>query len=135
MAPVDDGHPVAELIGLFHVVGGEEDGLAFSVELAQDLPHGNAALGIQPGGGFIEEQHRGPVHDGTGHHQPLGHAARKRQHRGVGPFGQAETRQKIVGLGLGHLHAHPEVPAVENEVLAHIERPVEGVGLRYNPDE
>ena len=57
-AVVDDGDPVAELVGLLHVVGGEQDRLAVGVELAEDLPQGDAALRVEPGGRLVEEQDR-----------------------------------------------------------------------------
>ena len=74
-ALVDDGDPVAELVGLLHVVRREEDRLPVDVELAEDLPQGDAALRVEAGGGLVEEQDRRPVHDRPGDHQPLGHAA------------------------------------------------------------
>ena len=101
LAVVDDGEAVAELVGLFHVVGGEQDGLAVAVQLAEDLPQGDAALGIEAGGGLVEEQDRRVVHHGPGHHEALGHAARQGQHRGLGPLAQAELLEQAVGLGPG----------------------------------
>ena len=78
---VDDRQPVAELVGLLHVVGGEEDRLALAVELAEHLPQREAALRVEPGGRLVEEHGRGPVHDRPRHHQALGHAARQRGDR------------------------------------------------------
>ena len=74
---VDDGDALAELIGLFHVVRGEQDRLPVGVEVVEDLPHGDAALRIEAGGGLVEEQHGRSMHDGAGDHQPLRHAARQ----------------------------------------------------------
>ena len=88
---VDDGQAVAELVGLLHVVRGEEDGLALAVQLAEDLPQREAALRIEPGGGLVEEEDRGAVHDRPRHHEALRHAARERGHRLLRPFGQAGT--------------------------------------------
>ena len=55
---VDDREPVAELVGLLHVVRGEEDGLAVGVQLAEDLPQRDAALRVEAGGGLVEEEDR-----------------------------------------------------------------------------
>ena len=55
---VDDRDPVAELVGLLHVVRGEEDRLALGVELAEDLPQRDAALRVEAGGRLVEEQDR-----------------------------------------------------------------------------
>ena len=84
-AVVDDRQAVAELVGLLHVVRGEEDGLAVVVELLEDLPQGDPALGVEAGGGLVEEEDRGPVHHRPGDHQALGHAAREGEHRGLRP--------------------------------------------------
>ena len=56
LAVVDDREPVAELVGLFHVVRGEEDGLAVAVQLAEDLPQRDATLRVEAGGRLVEEQ-------------------------------------------------------------------------------
>ena len=84
-------------IGFLHVVGGEQDGLSVSVEFAEDLPQRQPALGVEAGGWFVHEQHGGPVKDGPGHHEPLGHAPGKGVHRRLGPFGQMEPLQQLVG--------------------------------------
>ena len=57
-AVVHDREPVAELVGLLHVVRGEQDRLALVVQLAEDLPQGDAALRVEAGGGLVEEQDR-----------------------------------------------------------------------------
>ncbi len=44
---VDDGDPVAELVGLLHVVRGQQDRLPVDVELAEDLPQRDAALRVE----------------------------------------------------------------------------------------
>ncbi len=71
---IDDGDAIAELVGLLHVVRGEEDRLPVDVQLAEDLPQRDPALGIEASSGFIEEQHRRSVHHRSRHHEPLGHA-------------------------------------------------------------
>ena len=86
---VHDRHPVAELVGLLHVVRGQQDRLAVGVQLAEDLPQRDAALRVEAGGRLVEEQHLRPVHDRPRHHQALGHAARQRHHRRLRPVGQA----------------------------------------------
>jgi hypothetical protein len=132
---VDDGHPAAELVGLLHVVGGEEDGLALAVQLLHDLVEGQAALGVEAGGRLVEEEDVGLVHDRPGHHEPLGHAAGQREHRGVGEAVQLDAVDEAVGGGLGRLARHPEEPPVEDEVLLHGEAAVERVRLRDDADD
>ncbi len=117
LAVVDDREPVAELVGLLHVVRGEQDRLAVGVELAEDLPERDAALRVEAGGRLVEEEDRGSVHDRPRHHQPLRHAAREREHIGAAAVGEPELVEQAGGLGLRRLRAHPEEPAVEVEVL------------------
>jgi hypothetical protein len=45
---VHDGDPLAELVGLLHVVGGEQDGLAVAVQLAEQVPQREPALRVEP---------------------------------------------------------------------------------------
>jgi hypothetical protein len=90
-AVVHDRDAVAELVGLLHVVRGQQDRLARRVELAEDLPQREPALRVEAGGRLVEEQHGGPVQDRARHHEPLRHAAGQRVHRGLGPLGRAGT--------------------------------------------
>ena len=127
-AVVDDREPVAELVGLLHVVRGEEDRLAVGVELAEDLPQRDAALRVEAGGRLVEEQDRRAVHDRPGHHEPLRHAARQREHRRVGRGRRGGTARAVGRPRPSRSSAvHPEEAAVEVEVLAHVERAVERV--------
>ena len=50
--------------------------------------------GIEAGGRLVQEEHRGPVEDGAGHHQSLRHATGKRHDRGLGAVGQPELVQR-----------------------------------------
>ena len=54
-AVVEYGDLVGELVGLFEILGGEEDGDALGDELADDLPHRAATARVQAGGGLVEE--------------------------------------------------------------------------------
>ena len=120
-ALVDDRDPVAELVGLLHVVRREQDRLAVDVELAEDLPQRDAALRVEPGGRLVEEEDRRPVHHRPGDHQPLRHAARQRH--APAPSARSARRNcssSRVGLGLRRLGVHAEEPAVEVEVLPHV---------------
>ena len=135
LAVVHDRDPVAELVGLLHVVGGEQDGLAVVVELAQDLPEGQPALGVEAGGRFVHEQHGRPVEDRTGHHEALRHAARQGVHRRLGPAAEVELLEQLVGDLPALPGRHAEQPAVEVEVLPHGQGAVEGVLLGHDAFE
>ena len=73
---VDDGDALAEFVGLFHVVGGEDDGDAFLAEGFDGFPHGDAALRVKAGAGLVEEEDGGPVSDGAGDLDALLESAR-----------------------------------------------------------
>lgn len=93
LAMIHNGDLLAQLVGLIHVVGGEEDGLPGGVELAQDLPKRQPALRVEPGGGFIEHQDGWAVHDGPCDHEPLCHSSRERPDWCSRTFLEAELDQ------------------------------------------
>src|SRR5882672_5033553 len=64
LAVVHDGHAVAKKGGFFHVVGGEDHGGAPAFDLGDQLPQVSARLWIEAGGGLVEEDHHGFVHQG-----------------------------------------------------------------------
>ena len=82
LAVVDDGDAVAEFVGLFHVVGGEDDGDALFAQAADGVPHGDAALRVEAGAGFVEKEDLGAMGDGAGDLDALGEAAGEL--RGIG---------------------------------------------------
>ena len=56
-AMVDDGHLVRHPVGLFHIVGGEENrDLLVLVQAQNVIPDVVAGLGVQPHGGLVQEQ-------------------------------------------------------------------------------
>ena len=65
LAVVHDRHPVAQLVGFLHVVRGQHDGLPLGVEALEQIPQGQASLGVEPGGGLVEEENGRPVEDGA----------------------------------------------------------------------
>ena len=56
---VHDGDAAAELVGLVHIVRGEQDGEALRVERANAVPEKQARLRVQVVGRLIEEKHVG----------------------------------------------------------------------------
>jgi hypothetical protein len=74
---VDDADAVGELVGFLEVLRGEEDRHAeLVVEPPHLLPHAGAADGIESGGGLVEEQDVGVVHERGGEVEPPAHATR-----------------------------------------------------------
>jgi hypothetical protein len=47
---IHDRHPVAQALGLIHIVGGEDDGASGLLQTVDQIPQMAAGLGIEPGG-------------------------------------------------------------------------------------
>ena len=77
LAVIHDRHPVTELVGFFHVVGRQHDGLPLGVEVTQEIPQGQTALWVKSCCRLVEEEDGRSVKDGPRHHEPLRHAARQ----------------------------------------------------------
>ncbi len=114
---VHDRHAIAQLVGLLHVVGGQQDRLALAVELAEDLPQREAALRIEARGRLVEEQHRRAVEDRARHHQPLGHPPGERVHRRLCPLGEVQLLQQLIGGAARVRGGDAEQAPVEVQVL------------------
>ena len=88
-AAVHDHEPVAQLLGLVHVVGGEHQRDALTLELVEALPQQVARLRVEPGGRLVEQQQLGLVDQRAGDREPALHAARERVDAVVAPVGAA----------------------------------------------
>src|SRR6266566_767924 len=59
--PVHQRHPIAQLLGFFHVVGRDENSDPVRLEQAQAVPDRVAADGVEPDRRLVEDEHPGPV--------------------------------------------------------------------------
>ncbi len=75
---VEDGDPAGELIRLVQVLGREEDRDPIGHEVADDLPHGEAAARVETRGRLVEEDDARVAHQGHREVEPATHAARVR---------------------------------------------------------
>ena len=71
LAVIDDGHSPAELVGFFHVVGGQHDGNPTLSELANDVPQCQTRLRIEARARLVEETVLGIVGDSACDLHPL----------------------------------------------------------------
>src|SRR5665647_1099850 len=131
---VHDRHTVAQVVGLLHVVRGEQYREAHAVQLVQDLPERQPALRVQTGRRLVEEEDVRAMGDAARDHEALGHAAGQRVHARLGAVGQAELLQQLVGASAGVAGARAEIPAVVVQILRDGQAAVEGVGLRHDAD-
>ena len=131
-AVIDDGDAVAQLLGLFEIVRGEQHRRARRVERAHMAPQLLAELDVDARGRLVEHQDRRVVHHRLGDHEPPAHAARERARIGVGLVGQADRLQQLHGAALGARHAIE--PGLEGQHLARREEGVEIELLGHDAD-
>ena len=72
---IDDRHALAQRVGFEHVVRRQQDGLALTLQVQDDLAQLACADRIEPDCGLVEEQHLRVVDQGPGDVQALHHAA------------------------------------------------------------
>jgi hypothetical protein len=60
-------------VGLVEVLRGEKERRPARDELADDVPHGEAAPGIEAGGRLIQEEHRRAVDEARGEVEAAAH--------------------------------------------------------------
>ena len=94
LAVVHDRDPVAERVGLFEVVGGDEDGHALGAQPADLVPHVGPALRVEAGGRLVEEDDARLVDDAERDVDPPALAAGVGLALAVGVLGELERRQR-----------------------------------------
>ena len=97
LAVVEDRDPLAERVGLLHVVRREQDRQPVPVEVAEDPPEVDSRLRVDPRGRLVEEEHLRPVGERAGDHQPLREPARELEHHRAGTLGEGELVEQLVG--------------------------------------
>ena len=95
-AVVDDGDAVGQLVGLFQVLGGEQEGRALAHPVADDLPHAEPAARVEPGRRLVEEEQARPADQGAGEVEAAAHAAGVGLDDPVGGVGQGELLEQLV---------------------------------------
>lgn len=86
----DDAEAVAEVFGLVHHVGGEEDAFSGAAEFGDGFLDVLGGDGVEAGGGFVEDDDGGVVDDGAGEGDALFHAGGEAVVGAVGVFGDVE---------------------------------------------
>src|SRR5690606_1023118 len=80
-----DDNPLADGLHLFHDVGGQQYGL-FPSDVLDQFSDLNELVGVQTGGGLIQDQYLGVVEQGGGQAHPL-------------PVALGELSDPFMGLG------------------------------------
>ena len=130
-ALVHDDEPVAQLLGLVHVVRGEHQRDAALLEPEQPVPQHVPGLRVEAGGRLVEQHEVGLVDQRAGDREPPLHAAGQRLDLVVArgrssctKSSSSSARARITAL------RQAEVAAVDEQVLPDGELEVEGVLLR-----
>ncbi len=114
-APVgEDGDPVGQVLGLVHVVGGQEDRLAELAEPGDDLPGGPAGRRIETGGRLVQEDDLGVADQGQGDIEAPALAAGQLRGERVRLLGQADQGDGVVDVA-----RRPVVAGIQLQALAH----------------
>jgi hypothetical protein len=94
-----------------------------------------AMIGVEAGGGLVEEDHLGLGGDGAGEGGALLHPARQLGRVEVGGAGgQAHAGEGLDGAGAGLGAGHPRLQVAEGHVLPDGERVEERAALEEHPE-
>ncbi len=104
-------------------------------QVLDDAPEVLAALGVEAGGGLVEEEDRRAGHQRSGQVEATAHAARVGLEDAVRRVGQAELLEQLVGPGPGDLAAQVAQAADHADVLAAGQVLVDGGVLAGQPDD
>ncbi len=133
-AHVHDHEPVAQLLGLVHVVRGQHERDALALELPQPLPHEVARLRVEAGGRLVEKQQVGLVDQGPRDGEPSLHAAGERVDLVAFAIGELHEVEQFGSPGPDVGQLEPEVPAVDQHVVPDGQLGIEVVLLRHHAE-
>src|SRR5208283_4240314 len=124
----EDGELGAELLGLEHVVGREEDRHPVRDERTNELARLPGALRVETDRRFVEEENLGPMQDAPREVELLLHAARVLLHPPVGGLLEVDPREHLVDpsfpIGAGDPVEVREVAKVLSRADAGVQAPL-----------
>jgi hypothetical protein len=129
---LEHGDTPAEGLRLLQVMGGEDDGVAVPVELADELPQPLAQLHVHPRGGLVQHDHRRAMDQRLGHQDAALHAAGEGPHVGVRLGGEVQAGQDFVDPVV--VMSDAEVAGLDAQHLADSEEGVEHQFLGHHPE-
>ena len=98
-APGQEEDPVGEFFGLGQVVGGEHDrGVLLVGEAEDQVVEVSARLGVEPGGGFVEEEQFGAADDADRNVQAAALSPGEGLDSLIRVLGEAHQCQELVGV-------------------------------------
>src|SRR6266542_2874692 len=108
---------MAERVGLFHVVGGQQNSFSGLVILANDLPKQDSRLRIESGTGFVEKQDLRIMHHGAGNRKPLHHSAGKSADHLITAISKLELFEQAVSARVSLFGPQAEIRAMKYQDL------------------
>ncbi len=109
LSVLDDGHAVAQPLGLLHQMSGHKDRFATVANATHQIPDGAARLRIQTRGQLIQKYHFGIVDQRQCDEQPLLLAAGKRHEPGVPFAGETQLFEQPVAIYDLRVQRRPQV--------------------------
>ena len=135
LALVHHHEPVAELLGLVHVVRRQHQRHALLLEPEQPLPDDVAGLRVEAGRRLVEQQHLGPVDQRPRDGEPALHAAGEVLDLGLRLLGELHEVEQLLAPTLRtSARGQAEEAAVDVEVVPDVQLHVEGVLLGAHAD-
>ena len=129
-ALIDDCNLVAEAVGFFDVMRGQQNSAAGGFELEDQVVQFAAGLGVEAGGGFVEENDLRIVHEREGQGEALALAAGEGVKGGVGFVGEVELLEQGGRVGGMRIEGGEEA-----EGLARGDFVLQGGGLELHADD
>src|SRR5215212_2168797 len=129
-----DDEAVAEAGGLLHVVRGEHERLALVRERPEPVPHEMPRLRVEARRGLVEHDDLRVVDEGPRDEEPALHPAGEMLDPGIDLVGELHEIEELVGPLQNRLPGKIIVPAVDEQVFAHLQLVVEVVLLRDDTD-
>src|SRR6202521_187571 len=134
-AVINDGEALTQGVGLFHVMGGQQDRFAALVVFADDFPQEQTGLRVQASTGFVQEKDLRIVHHSASDGEALHHAAREAADHLVGAIGELEALEKGFRTLGAFVRGKAKIGAVEGEDLAGSKRKIQIWALGDNTNQ
>ena len=130
---VHHDQPVAQLLGLVHVVRGQDDGHALLLEPVKAIPNQVPRLRVEAGRGLVEQEKAGLVDERTGDREPSFHATGEGLDFVFGAVLELDELEQLLRAGSRDVTRNIEVAGVGEQVFVDPEFHVERVGLGHHP--
>ena len=127
---VDEGHPTAQLIGLFHIVGGQKDRHALRGQTSDDGANIASHVGVQAACRLVEKEHFRLMEQPPGDEQSLLHAVGVLFDLVASASGQPYLSQNLVHASL----VHAIQSSGKDQVVAGRQALVDILVLKNHPD-